>query len=613
MGSNCSWIITRTEWNARPPKNVTMLALPGPHIVLSQTAMSESLTFDVCRAEVRKIQNLHMDGGTTTGEVFDDIAMNFLICGDGTVFEGRGWAKRGAHRREWNGKSHSIYFMGDYRETSDRLPPRAALDAARRLIQCGVDSHFVEQNYTLYGSYLNAGVPVACHCGPIDRESPPWNPVTPFAASTPKPQVSMTGDTRNDKYLYGVLGGVIGFTLVCLFFMWLWKRRSGTRFLEKKVRLQCAWALIRYEIPPKHVCLVDPLAGPDKYLGKGNFGVVVKGRLVNWRVSELRTDSTLIKTATDQFVAIKFLPDHKKSEWTMNNFAQEMEMLMKVGRHVNIVNFIGVVLVGEPMIVMEYCSLGSLDKFLRNPNNNRLNGLDATFAKYEFFGRREEYRPSCCDLDSRYMVMERTPDTQIIASVDDLIHFGYQICRGMDFVFSRNMIHRDLAARNILLNSAMTVKIADFGMARDNSEYVMQSDTVELPLRWLAPESITRRGSYNIKSDVWSFGVTLWEILSLGRTPYEEELPKLYSSEQLRTFLASNGRLRQPIRACDTVYGIMQKCWAKEPTDRPLFAELTAELGQLLPPHMQQVYLKLDEENSAFNEKLDKDYYLTHL
>ena len=128
------------------------------------------------------------------------------------------------------------------------------------------------------------------------------------------------------------------------------------------------------------------------------------------------------------------------------------------------------------MIVMEYCALGSLDKFLRNPNNNNLNDFNTVVDS----DVKPEYLPiqgPPGDTENEYILMEGpSKGRQIINSVDDLVYFGFQISRGMDFVSSRKIIHRDLAARNILLDSAMTVKIADFGMARDNTEYIMQSE-----------------------------------------------------------------------------------------------------------------------------------------
>lgn len=123
------------------------------------------------------------------------------------------------------------------------------------------------------------------------------------------------------------------------------------------------------------------------------------------------------------------------------------------------------------MIVMEYCSLGSLESFLRNPQNvsritsgeadARLNGLTL-----------HVFRP--------HNSGPRTASPNALTSTDDLVSFGFQIARGMAFVASHNIIHRDLAARNVLLDSRRMAKIADFGMAREQAEYMLQSINVRI-------------------------------------------------------------------------------------------------------------------------------------
>ena len=132
------------------------------------------------------------------------------------------------------------------------------------------------------------------------------------------------------------------------------------------------------------------------------------------------------------------------------------------------------------MIVMEYCELGSLDKFLRDPENNSLNDSSIMVNNS---ATPEYLTVEASTSDIEYIVMEgSSKGQQMITNVDDLVYFAFQISRGMDFVHSRKIIHRDLAARNILLDSAMTVEIADFGMAREDSEYIIQSENASMRL-----------------------------------------------------------------------------------------------------------------------------------
>ena len=132
------------------------------------------------------------------------------------------------------------------------------------------------------------------------------------------------------------------------------------------------------------------------------------------------------------------------------------------------------------MIVMEYCELGSLDKFLRDPENNSLNDSSIMVNNS---ATPEYLTVEASTSDIEYIVMGgSSKGQQMITNVDDLVYFAFQISRGMDFVHSREIIHRDLAARNILLDSAMTVEIADFGMAREDSEYIIQSENASMRL-----------------------------------------------------------------------------------------------------------------------------------
>lgn len=140
------------------------------------------------------------------------------------------------------------------------------------------------------------------------------------------------------------------------------------------------------------------------------------------------------------------------------------------------------------------------------------------------------------------------------------------------------VVHADLATRNVLLTSKKHAKICDFGMSRrlyNYSEY-LKSSAAPLPWRWMAPEAL-RKGVFNEKTDVWSFGVTLWEMFTLGDIPYGG----LSWDEKIITLLECGSRLEKPRFCCDKMFGIMSECWKLDAECRPTFAELNANLCQI--------------------------------
>uniref|UniRef100_A0A8B9MK70 Protein kinase domain-containing protein n=1 Tax=Accipiter nisus TaxID=211598 RepID=A0A8B9MK70_9AVES len=147
-------------------------------------------------------------------------------------------------------------------------------------------------------------------------------------------------------------------------------------------------------------------------------------------------------------------------------------------------------------------------------------------------------------------------------------------------------VHRDLAARNVLLAQGKIVKICDFGLARDimhDSNYVSKGSTF-LPVKWMAPESIFDN-LYTTLSDVWSYGILLWEIFSLGGTPY----PGMMVDSTFYNKIKSGYRMAKPDHATNEVYEIMVKCWNSEPEKRPSFYHLSEIVESLLPGEYKKV------------------------
>ncbi|NXK10241.1 FLT3 kinase, partial [Herpetotheres cachinnans] len=171
--------------------------------------------------------------------------------------------------------------------------------------------------------------------------------------------------------------------------------------------------------------------------------------------------------------------------------------------------------------------------------------------------------------------MDEEEDFNVL-TFEDLLCFSYQVAKGMEFLESKSCIHRDLAARNILVTHGKVVKICDFGLARDvvkDSNYIIRGNA-RLPVKWMAPESLFER-MYTMKSDVWSYGILLWEIFSLGVNPY----PGIQVDTNFYKLIQSGFKMDQPYYATKDVYRVMQSCWALDSRKRPSFSWLVSSLA----------------------------------
>ncbi|XP_029297446.1 vascular endothelial growth factor receptor kdr-like [Cottoperca gobio] len=333
-----------------------------------------------------------------------------------------------------------------------------------------------------------------------------------------------------------------------------------------------------------------------KTLGHGAFGKVVEASAFG-----------IDKLSTCKTVAVKMLKGGATSN-ERKALMSELKILIHIGHHLNVVNLLGACTKpgGPLMMIVEFCKYGNLSNYLRSKRDDflvykRQDGKVVSSGSgcelSEMMKRRLESVASTgssassgfiedksyCDSEEEE---EESEDLyKRVLTLEDLICYSFQVAKGMEFLASRKCIHRDLAARNILLSENNVVKICDFGLARDiykDPDYVRKGDA-RLPLKWMAPEAIFDK-IYTTQSDVWSFGVLMWEIFSLGASPY----PGVQIDEEFCCRLKEGTRMRAPEYSSSEIYQTMLDCWQGEPLERPTFTELVEQLGDLLQASVQQ-------------------------
>ncbi|XP_067169272.1 high affinity nerve growth factor receptor [Apteryx mantelli] len=279
-------------------------------------------------------------------------------------------------------------------------------------------------------------------------------------------------------------------------------------------------------------------------LGEGAFGKVFLAECYN-----------LLPEQEKMLVAVKALKEATES--ARLDFQREAELLT-VLQHEHIVKFYGVCTEGEPLImVFEYMKHGDLNRFLRS------HGPDAKILDN---GNGQPYGQ---------------------LTLSHMLQIATQIASGMVYLASLHFVHRDLATRNCLVGHNLVVKIGDFGMSRDiySTDYYRVGGRTMLPIRWMPPESILYR-KFTTESDIWSFGVVLWEIFTYGKQPWYQ----LSNTEAIECI--TQGRELERPRTCPSeVYDIMQSCWQREPQQRQSIREIHSQLQVLVktPP----VYLDI--------------------
>ncbi|XP_067241887.1 fibroblast growth factor receptor 3 isoform X1 [Chanodichthys erythropterus] len=300
----------------------------------------------------------------------------------------------------------------------------------------------------------------------------------------------------------------------------------------------------KWEFPRTKLTLGKPL-------GEGCFGQVVMAEAIG--IDKEKPNKPLT-------VAVKMLKDDGTDK-DLSDLVSEMEMMKMIGKHKNIINLLGACTQDGPLYVLvEYASKGNLREYLRA---RRPPGMDYSF--------------DTCKIPNETLTFK------------DLVSCAYQVARGMEYLASKKCIHRDLAARNVLVTEDNVMKIADFGLARDvhNIDYYKKTTNGRLPVKWMAPEALFDR-VYTHQSDVWSYGVLLWEIFTLGGSPYPG-IPV----EELFKLLKEGHRMDKPANCTHELYMIMRECWHAVPSQRPTFRQLVEDHDRVLSMTSTDEYLDL--------------------
>ncbi|XP_033120723.1 tyrosine-protein kinase CSK-like isoform X2 [Anneissia japonica] len=226
-------------------------------------------------------------------------------------------------------------------------------------------------------------------------------------------------------------------------------------------------------------------------------------------------------------VALKAM---NESQRNLDPFLAEASIMTQL-RHRNLVQLIGVALGNPVYIVLEFMAKGNLLDYLRSRG-------------------------------------------RAVVTKKQQLDFSKNIAAGMNYLETKKFIHRDLAARNILISEDDTAKVSDFGLAKDDT---VTMDSGKIPVKWTAPEAV-RKNQYSAKSDVWSFGVLLWELYSFGRVPY----PRV-PADNVIAYIEEGCRMQAPEDCPDHIYKIMEQCWYLNPERRPTFSRICDLLECLTP------------------------------
>jgi len=316
-------------------------------------------------------------------------------------------------------------------------------------------------------------------------------------------------------------------------------------------------------------------------IGDGEFGRVVQAKapklnsINNNRQADFTTINMMnsINNNNDDdytVVAVKMLKKNEQRKFLKQNLIKEA-YLMATFNHPNLIQLLGISITPQEHIYLlfEYMSKGDLNSFLifRGPSNQLSSA---------------NFRKECTNLSEL-----------------SLLNFAKQIADGMKYLSNLGFVHCDLSTRNCLINDDLIVKISDFGLSRkltidqgkgkdvrnfkrggwskiknDEDEKLIKNE--KLPIRWLPPESLLF-DHFSIQSDIWAFGIVLWELFSFAKKPYSE----ISENRNVIKYICDGNRLDKPNLATKSIYNLMKKCWHKHPDKRPSFDKILNTLKQI--------------------------------
>jgi len=291
-------------------------------------------------------------------------------------------------------------------------------------------------------------------------------------------------------------------------------------------------------------------------LGKGSFGMVYKGTFKDPKKGGSVVHCA-VKTVNEQ-AGLKQRIEFLREASAMKDCNTE-----------HVIKLIGVVSQSQPVLVlMELMENGDLKEYLRKHRPDDQNNRDGHLQ---------------------------------VPSLSKVLQMAADIADGMAYLGNKKIVHRDLAARNCMLSADTVVKVGDFGMARDvyETEYYRKEGRGFLPVRWMAPESI-RDGKFTSQSDVWSYGVVLWEMATLAEVPYQG-----LANEQVMSYVKEGRKMHRPENCPDILFNMMSECWEAHANARPTFLDICKKL---LPDASEEFkktafYLSSEGQDAVLNQE----------